>query len=70
VLPISAPMSAVTATAAPLGPELVRARRRRGAPRPRPGARPLGASRPCHLPSAHRRDLVVVFEAFCRSIEP
>ncbi|HVM66834.1 MAG TPA: flagellar motor switch protein FliM [Acidimicrobiales bacterium] len=61
-------MSAATATAAPLAPELVRARRRRGAPRPRPEARSFDPNRPGMLPSAHRRALVLVFEAFCRSL--
>jgi len=61
-------MSAVTTTVAPLGPELVRARRRRGAPRPRPDARPFDPSRAGRLPSAHRRVLVLVFEAFARAL--
>jgi flagellar motor switch protein FliM len=61
-------MSAVTATVAPLGPDLVRARRRQAAPRPRPDARPFDPSRPGRLPSAHRRALVLVFEAFARAL--
>src|SRR5579862_7116422 len=61
-------MSAVTATAAPLGPELVRARRRRAAPRPRPEAKAFDPNRPGRLPTAHRRALVLVFEAFCRAL--
>src|SRR5581483_9396067 len=61
-------MSAAPATLAPLGPDLARARRRRGAPRPRPDARRFDPTRPGRLPSAHRRALVLVFEAFARTL--
>jgi flagellar motor switch protein FliM len=55
-------------TLASLGSEPVHSRRRRSAPRPRPDAKPFDPSHPGRLASAHRRALVLVFEAFARQL--
>ncbi len=65
-MPISRGVSAALPTLASLGSEPIRSRRRAGAPRPRPDARPFDPSHPGRLASTHRRALVLVFEAFAR----
>jgi flagellar motor switch protein FliM len=60
-------VTAALPTLASLGSEPIRSRRRAGAPRPRPDARPFDPSHPGRLASGHRRALVLVFEAFART---